>query len=79
MLFLIATLVTTVTAFGHGMSEADQHTALFWGSLECIKLGATHVLTGYDHLLFLFGVMFFITHFKDILKFTTTFNRHDPL
>lgn len=43
------------------------------GSLQYIKLGATHMLTGFDHLLFLFGVMFFLTRFVDIVKFITAF------
>ncbi len=34
---------------------------------------ATHMLTGYDHLLFLFGVVFFLTNFKDITKFVSVF------
>ena len=33
----------------------------------------THMLTGYDHLLFLFGVVFFLTTFRDIAKFVTAF------
>ena len=31
------------------------------------------MLTGYDHLLFLFGVVFFLTGFRDITKFVTAF------
>ena len=31
------------------------------------------MIRGYDHLLFLFGVIFFLTEFKDIVKFITTF------
>ena len=72
-LLLLAALPATFTAFGHGMSDADQMTALAGGNLEYIKLGALHMLTGYDHLLFLFGVMFFLNHFKDIVKFITAF------
>src|SRR5215213_8254353 len=36
-------------------------------------VGAVHMLTGYDHLLFLFGVMFFLTKFRDIVTFVTAF------
>jgi hypothetical protein len=43
------------------------------GYLRYISLGASHMLTGYDHLLFLFGVIFFLTTFKDIVKFITVF------
>ena len=60
-------------AFAHGMTKADQQTALAGGNLEYLKLGATHMLTGYDHLLFLFGVMFFLTRFSEIVKFITAF------
>jgi hypothetical protein len=31
------------------------------------------MLTGYDHLLFLFGVMFFLTKFRNIVTFVTAF------
>jgi hypothetical protein len=31
------------------------------------------MLTGYDHLLFIFGVIFFLTGFRDIVKYITVF------
>lgn len=43
------------------------------GYIQYIGLGASHMLTGYDHLLFLFGVVFFLTNFKDVVKFVTVF------
>ncbi|OYZ19230.1 MAG: hypothetical protein B7Y39_12505 [Bdellovibrio sp. 28-41-41] len=43
------------------------------GYLRYIWLGATHMLSGYDHLLFIFGVIFFLTSFKDIVKFISVF------
>ncbi|MGH1470315.1 MAG: HupE/UreJ family protein [Cellvibrionaceae bacterium] len=61
------------SVFGHGMSEEDQIRMLNAGYFEYVRLGATHMLTGYDHLLFLFGVIFFLTRFLDILKFITAF------
>jgi len=71
---IIATyLLATLTASAHGISEADKQGILEGGNLEYIKLGAVHMLTGYDHLLFLFGVIFFLTKFTDILKFITAF------
>jgi hypothetical protein len=68
-MLLSAFLGITVTAMAHGMSETDQAAALAAGPLEFIRLGAIHMLTGYDHLLFLFGVMVFLSGFKDIVKF----------
>ena len=43
------------------------------GYLQYVGLGASHMLTGYDHLLFLFGVVFFLTSFKDVVKFVSVF------
>ena len=59
--------------YAHGMSESDIQAMMEGGSLRYIWLGATHMLTGYDHLLFLFGVIFFLTSFRDIVKFITIF------
>lgn len=71
-LVFILTLVST-TVMAHGMSAEDQLKILNAGYLEYIELGATHMITGYDHLLFLFGVIFFLTRFNDIIKFITAF------
>lgn len=60
-------------ALGHGMSEADKAKALEATNWDFVELGASHMVTGYDHLLFLFGVVFFLTKFKDIVKFVTAF------
>ena len=60
-------------ALAHGMSDADKQRILDAGLLEYAQLGAKHMVTGYDHLLFLFGVIFFLTRFMDILKFVTAF------
>ncbi len=61
------------TLFAHGISQADIDMMLNGSNFQYIWLGATHMLTGYDHLLFLFGVLFFLTTFKDIVKFVTIF------
>jgi hypothetical protein len=72
VLLLLLTAIST-SAFAHGMSPEDQTRILNAGAVEYMHLGAKHMLTGYDHLLFLFGVIFFLTRFKDILKFITVF------
>ena len=73
-LALIAiTLVFSTSLFAHGMSEADKLSILNAGFGGYLELGVTHMLSGYDHLLFLFGVMFFLTRFLDIVKFITAF------
>jgi hypothetical protein len=62
-----------LAALAHGISEADRQSMLNGGYLRYIGLGASHMLTGYDHLLFLLGVVFFLTSFKDVAKFVTVF------
>ncbi len=66
-------LLTPVLAIAHGISEEDKLRMLNGGYLQYMGLGATHMLTGYDHLLFLFGVVFFLISFQDIAKFVTAF------
>jgi hypothetical protein len=70
---LFVGLVLAGPAFGHGMSEADKIRAAGGGIVEFLRQGAVHMVTGYDHLLFLFGVVFFLSKFKDIVKFVTAF------
>ena len=73
LLLGLSSLGFTSTAMAHGMTEADKAKILDAGYWEYIELGTTHMLTGYDHLLFLLGVVFFLTKFKDIVKFITAF------
>ncbi len=66
-------MAAPLVALAHGISEADRQSMLDGGYVRYIGLGASHMLTGYDHLLFLFGVVFFLTSFKDVAKFVTVF------
>jgi hypothetical protein len=61
------------TAFAHGMSDADKQAIVEGGNLVYMWLGATHMLSGYDHLLFVFGIIFFLKSFRDIAKYVTAF------
>ena len=60
-------------AFAHDVTSADQEILRQGGLLAYIHVGATHMLTGYDHLLFIAGVVFYLNGFKDIVKFITAF------
>jgi hypothetical protein len=66
-------MLAPLLASAHGISEADRQRMLDGSYLQYIGLGASHMLTGYDHLLFLLGVVFFLTTFKDVAKFVTVF------
>lgn len=60
-------------ALAHGMSEADKLLVNEGNNIQFFELGASHMLTGYDHILFLFGVIFFLTKFKEIFLIITAF------
>lgn len=72
-LLLLTAMLASSVAFGHGMSEAEKQSIVEGGNLRYLWIGATHMLTGYDHLLFVFGIIFFLTRFKDIVKYITAF------
>jgi hypothetical protein len=61
---------------GHGVSGKD---AVFLMGLQgraigpLLYLGAKHMVTGYDHLLFLVGVIFFLYRLKDVVQYVSLF------
>jgi hypothetical protein len=63
-------------ALAHGVAEGDadfiQSTqgAAVWGFLY---LGAKHMVTGYDHILFLIGVIFFLYRMRDVTVYVSLF------
>ena len=72
-LIVIVSMLTVSQVFGHGMSEAEKQLIIDGGNLRFMWIGATHMLSGYDHLLFVFGIIFFLTKFQDIVKYITAF------
>lgn len=66
-------LCSGLEALGHGMTDEQKQRMLSGGYGHYVVLGAEHMLTGYDHLLFLVGVIFFLTSFKEVAKFVTAF------
>lgn len=66
-------LVVPLLVLAHGVSSEDQQTLSNGGLWSYILIGAKHMVTGYDHLLFLAGVIFYLSGFKDIVKFITAF------
>ena len=68
--------VASTAALAHGVSDSDK--GFLQGStgmqiLPFLYLGAKHMVTGYDHLLFLCGVIFFLYRMKDIGLYVTLF------
>ncbi len=68
LFFLILGLV-----FPHGVSDATVLAMSDASLIDYIYFGAEHMVTGYDHILFLIGVLFFLTNYFDIFKFITAF------
>ncbi len=60
-------------ASAHGMSAADKQAIIDGGNLLYMWIGATHMLSGYDHLAFVFGIIFFLSSFRDIVKYVSAF------
>jgi hypothetical protein len=80
-LLLLASVAILVGAFtnvleAHGVSGKD---AVYLQGLDgraivpLMYLGAKHMVTGYDHLLFLVGVIFFLYRPKDVLLYVSLF------
>ena len=66
-------LLLPLLMLAHGVSQSDQEILTNGGLLAYILVGAKHMVTGYDHLLFLVGVIFYLSNFRDIVKFVTVF------
>ncbi|MAD97113.1 MAG: hypothetical protein CMB99_07300 [Flavobacteriaceae bacterium] len=72
-LVTVVVFLLPLSGFAHDVTSADQELLRNGGLWAYVQVGATHMLTGYDHLLFLTGVIFYLSGFKDILKFITVF------
>jgi hypothetical protein len=75
-LIVLGGLLFAGTLFAHGVEGKDaefleQNTGR--ALLAFMYLGAKHMITGYDHLLYLLGVIFFLYRPKDIAVYVTLF------
>lgn len=64
------------SAFAHGVAEGDKgYIQEITGVhvMPFIYLGAKHMMTGYDHLLFLFGVIFFLYRLRHVGLYVSLF------
>src|SRR5829696_7920477 len=73
---VVVVLACAAEANAHGVTGRD---ALFLQNVHgaaigpLMYLGAKHMVTGYDHLAFLVGVIFFLYRLKDILLYVSLF------
>ena len=82
MLRLVALLIgllllgTSIDGLAHGV---DDNTRVFLEKNEGVQfipfiyIGAKHMFTGYDHILFLVGVIFFLYRSRDVLLYVSMF------
>ena len=76
VLFGATAVFLTEPAFAHNVTEGDKGYILEMTGMHLLPftyLGAKHMVTGYDHLLFLFGVIFFLYKARHIGAYVTLF------
>jgi hypothetical protein len=76
LLLLLVACSFSTTLFAHGVDESTKQFLLVNEGVSIIPymyIGAKHMVTGYDHLLFLVGVIFFLYRAKDVLVYVTLF------
>ncbi|WP_341904066.1 HupE/UreJ family protein [Polaromonas sp. YR568] len=73
---LICLLLGSADAFAHAVTEGDKGYIQEISGVNLIPfmyLGAKHMMTGYDHILFLFGVIFFLYRIQHIAIYVSLF------
>jgi hypothetical protein len=77
--FVLATLAVfgfAEVATAHGVTGGDQDYLMRAKGVHAVPfmyLGAKHMVTGYDHLLYLAGVIFFLSKPRDVVTFVSLF------
>ncbi|MEQ9446202.1 MAG: HupE/UreJ family protein [Rhodospirillaceae bacterium] len=73
---VLAAMLSTHPAFAHAVTEGDTGYILEITGIHLIPftyLGAKHMVTGYDHILFLLGVIFFVYRMKHVAIYVSLF------
>ncbi len=75
-IIVILCCLMSVSAYAHGVDEETQsflttNKGIAFGPF--LYIGAKHMITGYDHLLFLVGVIFFLYRTKEIITYVSFF------
>lgn len=75
-LVAVLLMLAAPAAWAHGVAGGDAAYLERINGVEFLPLmylGAKHMVTGYDHLLFLAGVIFFLYRIKDVALYATLF------
>lgn len=81
---IAAIILTTLALYASSVAQVLAHDVTpgdagyiqeIWGVhvISFIYLGAKHMVTGYDHILFLLGVVFFLYRMKDVAIYVSIF------
>jgi hypothetical protein len=76
LLAMVMAVLLPATAGAHNVSKSDAKFVQANQSRAIgpfLYLGAKHMVTGYDHLLFLVGVIFFLYRLKDVVQYVSLF------
>ena len=76
LMFAVLLLAAAGDVLAHAVAEGDKGYIQEVSGVHVIPfmyLGAKHMATGYDHILFLLGVIFFLYRMKDIALYVTLF------
>jgi hypothetical protein len=76
LFFCAVTMLWASVAAAHNVTEGDAgYIQEIWGVnlIPFAYLGAKHMITGYDHILFLLGVVFFLYKMKDVGIYVSIF------
>jgi len=75
-LLLLSSGLATTEALAHAVTEGDKGYIQEISGVQLLPfvyLGAKHMMTGYDHILFLFGVIFFLYRLSHIAVYVSLF------
>lgn len=76
LLLLLSGVVASFSLIAHGVDEDTRQFLMVNQGASIIPfmyIGAKHMITGYDHLLFLVGVIFFLYNTRDVLIYVSLF------
>lgn len=76
VVIFLCLMALSLDAFAHGVDDStraflEQNTGV--QIVPFLYIGAKHMITGYDHLLFLVGVIFFLYKSRDVLLYVSMF------
>jgi hypothetical protein len=76
LLLPLIVLLLPAALLAHDVAEGDKafvHSVDGPAFIPFLYLGAKHMVTGYDHIAFLIGVVFFLRRFRDVVLYVSLF------